>query len=204
MKNIKLNAVTFRLILSVLLFVTAALIVAVVWFSNAKLKEFSVQVSQAASDATASQDSLQTLQKMKQELDSQKEIINKAASIVADSKGYKYQDQIIKDLNEYASASGLTITNFSFAAAADTTPKAATPAAGGATATPAPAAPSGVKSTSASITLKAPVNYVNLLQFIHAIEQNLTKMQISRISLSKGATKDEVITESLEIQVYIN
>lgn len=197
MKNLKVNAVLFRLILSVLLFVIAAIIIVAVSFSNTKLKEYSTQVSQAASDASASQNSLQNLQKMKQELDSQKGAVDKAASIVADSQKYQYQDQIIKDLNDYAAASGLTITNFSFATA--TAPTA--PVAGAA---PAIATPSGVKSTSASITLKTPVRYVNLLQFIHAIEQNVTKMQISRISLSKGETPSEVVTDALEIQVYIN
>lgn len=206
MKNIKLTAVSFRLILSITLFLIAGLIVAAVWLSTSKLKEFATEVSQISSDASASQDSVQTLQKTKQELDAQKDIVTKAANIVADSQSYKYQDQIIKDLNAYATASGLSITNFSFASstAAGTTPTTPAPAATG---TPAPAAtavPSGVKLTTASITLKTPINYVNLLQFIHSIEQNLTKMQIARITLSKGQTSREVTTDSLEIQVYIN
>lgn len=206
MKNIKLTAVSLRLILSVTLFVIAGLIIAAVWLSTSKLKEYATQVNQISSEATASQDSVQTLQKTKQELDAQKDIVAKAASIVADSQGYKYQDQIIKDLNAYASASGLTITNFSFASTAATPAAPAAPAASGGAAatTPAATVPSGVKSTSASITLKAPINYVNLLQFIHSIEQNLTKMQISRVSLTKGATPSEVNTDTLEIQVYIN
>ncbi|MEO5950506.1 MAG: hypothetical protein ABIQ04_03595 [Candidatus Saccharimonadales bacterium] len=194
MKN-KLTAVSFRLLLSILMFVTMSIIIAVVFFGNSQLKEYAAQVSQVTSDADASRNSLQTLQKVKQELDSQKDIVDRAASIVADSKGYQYQDQIIKDLNGYAAASGITITDFSFTTAA-TTPSAATPAG-------APA-PAGVKSTSASITLKTPINYVSLLQFIHSIEQNLTKMQISRISLSKGEKNDEIRTDGLEIQVYIN
>lgn len=208
MKNIKLTAVSFRLILSVTLFLTAGIIVAAVWFSTSKLKGFAAEVSQISSDASASQDSVQTLQKTKQELEAQKDIVTKAANIVADSQGYQYQDQIIKDLNAYANASGLSITNFSFAASTGAASSATpAPAASGSTASPTPATtaiPSGVKSTTASVTLKTPVNYVNLLQFIHSIEQNLTKMQIARITLSKGASAQEINTDSLEIQVYIN
>ncbi len=207
MKNIKLTAVSFRLILSITLFLTAGLIIAAVWLSTSKLKEFAAEVSQISSDASASQDSVQTLQKTKQELEAQKDIVAKAANIVADSQSYKYQDQIIKDLNAYATASGLSITNFSFASSTAAGAATPAPAATGSTAAPAPAAtavPSGVKVTTASITLKTPVNYVNLLQFIHSIEQNLTKMQIARITLSKGQTSREITTDALEIQVYIN
>lgn len=207
MKNIKLTAVSLRLILSITLFLIAGLIIAAVWLSTSKLKGYAAEVSQISSDAIASQDSIQTLQKTKQELDAQKDIVTKAAGIVADSQGYKYQDQIIKDLNAYASASGLIITNFSFATAAAGAPATPAPAASGSTASPTPeatAVPSGIKSTTASITLKSPINYVNLLQFIHSIEQNLTKMQIARITLSKGESATEVSTDSLEIQVYIN
>lgn len=206
MKKMSLNAVSLRIILSVTLFLIAGILVAVLWFSNDILKKSAAEVSQVTSDAGASQSSVQTLQKIKQELESKKDIIAKASSIVADSQGYKYQDQIIKDLNGYAAASGIVITNFTFTtAAAPAAAAPAAPAAGGATgAAVTPAAPSGVKSTSASISLKSPVKYVNLLQFIHSIEQNLTKMQIARITLSKGTTHDDVSTDALEIQVYIN
>ncbi len=197
MKKVKLTAVSFRLILSVLLCMIAAIIIAAALIGTSKLKDFSTEVSQAASDAKASQNSIQILQKIKQDLDSKKDVVDRAASIVADSKGYQYQDQIIKDLNGYAAASGLTITNFSFITPATTAGKPI-PTTG------ASAAPSGVKATSASITLKTPVDYIKLMQFIHSIEQNLTKMQLSRLTLSKGTASNEISTDILEIQVYIN
>src|SRR5664279_184855 len=117
MKAIKLTAVSFRLLLSISLFVIVGLAVALVWFGSGYLRDVATTVRQISSDAGASQNNLQTLQKIKQELVNQKTIIEKASSIVADSQGYKYQDQIIKDLNEYAASSGITITNFSFTTA---------------------------------------------------------------------------------------
>src|SRR5664279_267504 len=133
MKSLKLTAVSFRLLLSISLFIIAGLGVTLVWIGSGQLREVATQVSQISSDAGASQNNLQTLQKIKQELASQKTIIEKASSIVADSQGYKYQDQIIKDLDGYAAASGIMITNFSFTAAAATAPAPVASSSGAAT-----------------------------------------------------------------------
>jgi hypothetical protein len=118
---------------------------------------------------------------------------------VADSQSYQYQNQIIGDLNDYANKAGIAITSIDFVA--DTPAATTTPPAG--TRTPTTIAPAGVKSTSVSITLQNPVPYDNMLRFIHSIEQNLTKMQISKIGLAKGSSGNAVTSEILTIQVYI-
>lgn len=51
MKNKKINASSFRLIMTVMLFVIAAIIVAVVMFSQSKLNELALNVNQISGDA---------------------------------------------------------------------------------------------------------------------------------------------------------
>lgn len=198
----RLNATTLRLILSVSLFLIAAAGVAGFTFAKGYLQAVAIDTSHSVVDATASQDNVQTLQKIQKILVTDKDVIARTSSIVADSQSYQYQDQIIGDLNSYAAKAGVSITNLDFSAATTTATSspAASPSAGAPAAAPQSA---GVKSTSVAVTLNNPVGYDNLLTFIRSVEQNLTKMQISRISLSKGADSSSVSSDVLTIEVYI-
>lgn len=164
------------------------------YFIYGSLQSVATDVSHAVVDSSASQNNIQTLQQIKRELADKEDIIARAGDIVADSQSYQYQNQILNDLNGYASRAGIHITNIDFSA----TPSTTTPPATG-----TPVAPAGVKSTSVSVTLANPVRYNSMLRFIHSIEENLTKMQISKVSLSKGSTGNTVTSETLTIQVYI-
>lgn len=197
-----LTASGFRLILIIAMFVVMSIGTGVFWLTDSYLKDFAVEVNHKNVDATASQSNVQTLQQIQQKLADNKEIVEHTSEIVAESKSYEYQDQIITDLNDYAAKSGISITNMDFSAASA---PAATPGSSGAAPKTTQAIPTinGVKSVSANITLKNPVNYNNLLKFIKSIEQNLTKMQISRIGLSKDATSGEVTSDALTIEVYV-
>jgi hypothetical protein len=190
----RLTPTRLRIMLMISLVVTIALSSVINSFAFGLLEDFAVDVSHTTVDATASQNNLQNLQQVQQKLAGEKDVIQRASSIVADSQSYQYQDQILTDLKAFASQAGIVITNLDFSAA--TTSKTPTaPAAG--------PAPVGVKSTSVSVTLKNPVNYVNFLKFVKSIEQNLTKMQISKVALSKAATGNDVSSETLIIEVYI-
>lgn len=203
MKKKQLNASTLKVILTIVFTLIALAGVALFNISKSQLQEFSAEVSKKVVDADASRNNLDTLKKIQTELEEQKEVIERTNSIVADSKSYMYQDQIIADLNDYASRAGINITNLDFStgqADASGTPAAPAPATPGATIAPAPA---GVKSSSVSITLQNPVEYNNILRFIKLIEQNLTKMQISNVSLSKDTAGSKVTSDALKIEVYV-
>lgn len=201
MKGKQLTATNLRLMLSASLFLIVAIAATIVYMANTKLQEVATTVSHTVADASASEDNLQTLKLIKQKLEQNQDTISRVNSIVADSQSYQYQNQILFDLKQYASNSGVTITNFDFSGGGS---EQAAPVPTTAAPTPATsAAPTGVKSTSVSITLANPVDYNSLLRFIKSIEQNLTKMQISKISLSKGAGTNEVTTGNFVIEVYI-
>lgn len=194
-KGRSISPTQLRLMLSVSMFVITLL--AAVGFSvvNSNLKQFAIEVSHIAADAAASRDNVQNLQKIQTQLQQDADIVQKTSSIVAESQSYQYQDQIITDINNYAAKADIGITDINFATTATPTPGTNSPSA-----TPLP---NGVKSSPIAITLKNPVNYNNLLRFIKSIEQNLTKMQVSRINLSKDPTGGGVTSEALTLQVYV-
>lgn len=193
-----LTATKLRVGLVISLFVIGAIEATIFTFAYGQLAQTATDVSHVVVDANASQNNLATLEKIEKILEDEKGVVDRASSIVADSQSYQYQDQIITDLNNYANKNSVTITNVDFSAGQAAT---ATP---GQAAAPVTAAPAGLKSTSVTVTLKTPVDYNNLLRFIEAVEQNLTKMQISKIGLSKGAsTGNDVTSDALTIEVYI-
>lgn len=199
-----LTATKLRAMLTVSLFVIAIGGGAVFYFANHQLRSYASGVSEALAKADSSQDSLQTLQAIQSELNNNQDAIKRTAQIVADSKSYQYQNQIIDDLNDYAKRAGITITNIDFPDTVKGQTSAGTSApAAGTTPALAPAAVPGVKSTSVSITLQNPVNYNHLLNFMHSIEQNLTKMQIASVNVSKDATSSGVTSNVLTLEVYV-
>lgn len=186
-----LTATRLRLMLSISLGVITLIAGGIFAYADSQLSQLAIETNHKAVDANASRDNLSTLEKIQDILANEKSVVDRASSIVADSKSYQYQDQIITDLNAFAGKHGVTITNVDFAQSAGTT-------------TTPPSTIAGLKSTSVVITLKNPVNYNNLLRFIAAIEQNLTKMQVSKVGLSRGgATGSDITSDALTIEVYI-
>lgn len=167
------------------------------YFIQSQLSSFAVEVSHAAEDAKTSDNDITALKRLQTQLADNESNVERARSIVADSKSYKYQDQIIQDLNTYAARSKFEITRFTFNGSA---PGASGTSAAAAAKTPELAP--GLKSTTVSITLKSPTPYKDLMNFIHAIEQNLTKMQIAGVTFAKGEKSSDVAISSLTIEVY--
>lgn len=198
-----LTATKLRVMLSVSLFVVALGAGAVFYFANRQLNTYAGDVSTSTAEADASQNDLQTLQHIQQELKDNQDAVKRAAQIVADSKSYQYQNQIIGDLNDYARRAGITITNIDFSDTGTGSSASSSAAAGSSAASPTPAV-AGVKSTAVSITLQNPVDYDSLLTFMHSIEQNLTKMQIASVNISKDtSTATGVTSNVLTLEVYI-
>jgi hypothetical protein len=198
MKKHPLTATSLRLMLSISLLLIAVLGVVLFSLANKQLKSVAVDVSHTVADSNASQSNLQNLQKIKQYLALKQDVVQRAESIVAESRSYEYQNQIINDLNDYAARAGLGITSIDFTGA---TAGATTPG------TAAPTAPStvvnGVKSTFVSVTLKNPVDYVGVLRFLKSVEQNLTKMQVTNVGLSKTENSSGISSNVLNIEVFV-
>lgn len=202
MKSIKktLSATTLRILLFVALALAIIITAIGFYFTQNMLLTYATQVSEKVAEAGNSNNKIQTLQRVEQQLKTQSEAAERAANVVAESQSYLYQDQIIKDLSTYATEAGVQISEFNFATGS------ATPKSGANAATPAPVPEvGGVKSTSVEVTLKPIENYPNLLRFIRSIEQNLTKMQIARVNLTRISEGNAsfVSAENFTIEVYV-
>lgn len=203
-----INAQKLRFVLVGLLLILIAAGVGAFIFSYSLLNNYTAETSALDAQARLSDTNVANLKKIKEYLADNSLEVQRAKDIVAESRKYQYQDDIVRDISSYANQSGVQITSYTFTnegGAAASSPAAA-PTGGNASSSPgASAAVSGVKTTTASIVIKSPVGYTNLLNFIRRIERSPMKMQISSVSLSKADGNDQnlVSTQSFLIEVYI-
>jgi hypothetical protein len=196
-----MTASKFRLILLSNIVLLLAISAGGFWFLRGQLALYAEQVQKDSTAASTSSNDISRLQLLQRQLEEDKVAVTRAKSIVADSQAYQYQNQIITDITSYGVASGVTITSIDFSEKGGVGGTAAPPV--GALPTASLVAPAGLKTTSAVIAVKNPVNYLSIMRFVHSIESNLTKMQITGVSLQKsGVSTSEVTTTPLTIQVY--
>jgi hypothetical protein len=201
-----LTPARLRLILSLTFALTLITGAAIFYFAFTQLSQTAAETGEKVLGAKNSQAMLQRLETLRKEIEAKRDVINKTAQITADSQNYAYQDRLINDLTIYANRANLEISNISFSSGAGgtTAPAAApnpatTPAVEGGNMAQQPA---GARKATVDITLKNPVNYRNLLNFFHYIEENLMKLKISKVTFTK-ADSDNVTTDILNLEVYI-
>ena len=191
-----LNASIARIVLSLLLLIILSAMVGLVIFAYSFLSKTSEEVGKMQTEAIAVDAKIQSLLASKSQLDRNSDTVTKAKNIVSESKLYQYQNQIIQDLNTYADRAGIPIKAFSFQNEPTTSAKTAT------SSKRTPASPAGVKSTFVSIQLGDHIDYTKFLHFLSLIEKNVTRMQLSGVSISRGANNHEISIQSLEVKVY--
>lgn len=191
-----LDASKLRIILATSIILLIGVSVALFVFFRGQLVSYAEQVRTANTEASVSQSDITMLENLQKELDENSVAVNRTKNIVADSQKYQYQNQIIEDITTYAQKANVGISGYAFT----TDSAASTGAAAGASSAATPT-PSGLKSVGVSINIKSPVNYQSIIRFIHYIESNLTKMQVSGVSLSGDGSSD-VTASPITIQVY--
>ena len=160
-------------------------------------------------DTEASVQEITKLRELDTKLKTQRDIIDRAKEIVANGKEFQFQNQIVSDITAYAARNNLVITSFNFSAdnttttggaAAPATPTPASPTPGGAAAAP----PSTSQKVTATINLKTPVEYTDMLRFITQLENNLTKIQISTLNLSPDVQNpNQLLNPIVTIEVFL-
>lgn len=197
-----LTAAKLRIVLAASMILILVLAAVSFWFFRNQLEGYATEVRKANSDASVSEKNVSKLKELEKDLEDNVVAIARAEKIVGDSRFYQYQNQIIDDLNAYAKAAGIFIESYSFL-------ETGTPGAAGASTAPTTPAgsdgppPAGLKTTGVSITLKSPIDYAALMRFVHSIETNLTKMQLTGVSITRTEYKSQdVSTNPLNIEVY--
>lgn len=180
MKSSSITATRLRTILIASIVLLIILGVVGFYFAQNILTTVSNDVGQSVANSAASGDDVASLTKLQAQLASQKDIIAKTSKVLASSQNY--QTQAITDLNVYAAATGLAISDYKFAQGASAT---------------------GGAQTTVTVSLNSPISYSKLLTFMYAIENNIPKMQISGLNLSRvEGSNDSIKTDALTIEVY--
>lgn len=179
-----------RLVLSIMLGLIVLAGAGIFYLAYTRLSETAAEAGQSAASARESEDTLARLQRLRQDLDTKNDIINRTSNVIANSQNYAYQDHLVNDLTVYANRANLSIKNISFS-----TNEAST-------GTGEASQSAGLKKATVDITLENPVNYQDLLNFLHYVEQNLTKLKVGRVVMSKDQTNGVTI-DVLNLEVYV-
>lgn len=191
--SLSINAVVLQYILVFLIVLVLGLIVGLSWMANSSLADKASETDHARIDSMLAQDEISRLKQLQKNLAEDKDAIAKAAQIVAESQMYSYQDQVVNDLTAFSKSAGVTITGFEFNEK---------PTAGDASSSAQKT--STQRKTLVTILLANEVKYTSLLTFIKAIEQNITRMQLTGISIQPSKTDPSiVIAPRIEIEVYL-
>ena len=196
-----LTASSARIVLALFLLIILAAMVAGSYFAYSFLSTTSKEVADMQTEASAVDMKIQNLLKLKDQLEKNPVATKKAEQIVADSKSYQYQNQIINDLSIYAAKANVPIQSFTFQDSSTSSAKSSSSSSQ--TTAKKPTSVSGVKSITVSIQLGDKVPYNNLLHFLYLVENNVTRMQIYGVSISRGEQRGEVSAQSLELGVYV-
>ena len=158
------------------------------YFIHQKLSAYVMEVDHLKIDSEMNEQGIVNAQKLRVALAQNKNSVDRAAAIVADTKYYEYQDQIVQDISAYAAAANLTVLGFDFSTAASSKASSV----------------KGIKTMVATISLKSPVPYNNYLRFLKLIERNLTKMQVTQLDISNDLKSPGTISSPIiTLEVYV-
>lgn len=180
-----MTATKLRYILLGLIVVLLAGFGAGIWWVQGLLANSVRDTDHAKIDAEVSTTELQQLKSLQKQLADQQDIVERAKQIAVSTEQYRYQDQVIKDVSDYAARYGIRINTIDF------------------TTTNAPAASSGNKKIAFTISLKGPIPYTTFMLFLRDIEQNLTKIQVTSLTLAPDKDPRTVSTPSLSLEVFL-
>ena len=168
---------TLRAILLVLLIIIIAGGLGLFYTGLNEVRKYAIEVNHSIADAEASNVEVQKLQVLKGQLAQSETLIAKANQMFATADSY--QNQAITDTRNYANATGLSVAKINFD---DVTP--------------------GSYPTM-TVSLKAPVSYKKLVQFLNSIEGNIPKMQVSSIGIAHatGGSADSVTVNDIKITI---
>lgn len=198
--------VKLRIALAIILILIAAIGVGIFMLGYHSITMYSKETQQTAQEKLTSQSKVNVLKAVQATLKKNEDIVLRASQLVSKSEYYVYQDQIIQDINSYASYAGVGLDSITFT---DSSVATATPSASSATASSAIAAsgvPAGIRVTTATVNITNPTNYTKYLRFLHALEQSVFRMSVLNVGMTKATdTKDPdaVTCDPINIEVYI-
>lgn len=176
-----------RIFITSIIFMIILLIFGFSWLSQ-RLEDQHREADHAKIDAEIARSNVAQLQQLRTYIDDNQATINRAEAIVSEAS--QYQHQVIRDIDTFASQTGVTVQGYNFESAEG----------GGASTTAA----SGTIATNVTVTLKNPVSFTNYMRFLKAIEQNLTRMQVTGVSISPDGNDPHLVSNpQIGLEVYL-
>jgi hypothetical protein len=182
-----MTATKLRYILLALIVVMIGAFASGAWWVQGLLAQHVRDTDHAKIDAEVSETELQQLKQLQKQLTEEQDIVERAKQIAVSAEQYRYQDQVIKDISDYAYRYGISVNTIDFTQ--NTGQQAAS--AGGA------------KRTAFTVSLKGPLPYTTFMQFLRSIEKNLTKIQVTSLTLAPDKDPNSVTNPSLSLEVYL-
>lgn len=196
----KITAYNLRIILGCLLVIVIAAVSFGAYFALSTLNVFAEDVNKTYAEAATSSKRLEDIKTLANYLDKNRDQFNNARQVIAESSKYKYQDAIISDFRVMASQADVTVNAYEFV---EDTGKGASAGAASKSKPALTTTPSGLKSKKVLIMISNANEYYKILDFIHIIEQNLTRMQLQSVNISGSSTPGGALLEPiLTVEVY--
>lgn len=193
-----MTAVTLnRMLIGLLVFIIAGTIIGF-YFAAQSLAATALGTDHIRTDVAMSQDNMSKLRQLENLLATRKDSVDKARAFVGSMQDFNYQNRVVEDLAAYAALAGpdVKVTNLTFT---DPTKKPVV--------TPSKKPPvviPGVRVLDATATLNSPLSYTSFMRFLQAIEQNLTKIQVTGVKITPDSDNPRLISgPTITLQVYV-
>lgn len=158
------------------------------WLSS-MLESRHIEADHTKIDAEIARNDIEQLKYLDNYMADNQEIVERAQSIVSESS--QYQHQVIYDINTYASRSGVEVLGYNFEDAETQ-------------GTSTSSNVSGTQITNVTVTISNPVAYEDFLRFLMSIEQNLTRMQVTGVTMTPDQDdNNRVINPKIGLEVYL-
>lgn len=160
------------------------------------LKQQALATNHAKIDNELAESEIAKLKTLSSYLENNQETVKRASEVVAESRAYTYQNQVIADLNSYASRSDVRIVGIDFPDVSKQNQRQQTKNSG--------ATIAGVKRIPVVVRMDQSVRYSNLIRLVKLIEQNLTKIQITSVTMAPDPKAPGSMTSpTINIEVFI-
>ncbi|MGO3702080.1 MAG: hypothetical protein ACTJG2_02750 [Candidatus Saccharimonadales bacterium] len=203
MKVTRLSPSGLRIVLAILLALIILLHALAAFAGQKFLAENSKGVTEAVTQSSSSEKTLQRLSSAEQQLAIQQETVERSRHLVAAGEKHAYQDQIIRDVTRYANVAGVRVLGFTFAEV-DAKKAASTKNKADQTATSIP----GLQTETVSVALDSPLEYANFLTLLRLLEGNLLQLKPQSINITsysdseEGGSPTRVEAPTLTLEVY--
>lgn len=187
------TATTIQYIMIVVCIMLIALIASIFVYADKFLSTKATETNHARIDAELASQELINLQNLEKDLVSEAAVIQKTQQIVAESQKYQFQNQVIEDITSYARQYGITILGFDFGTKPGAPPNSSQSS----------GTAGSQQRTIVSINLQNNIPYTSFIQFLKALENNVTKMQLTGVQVQPMEDPNFVQSPTIDVEVFL-